>query len=89
MANDHAARCLIMMTAFKAEGKRKIKWPAEMIYKKHAAWMAWYHSVCHAYVTESPFLEEMYGGPVLWNHAHTHSQMPKLVCSYFAARVTK
>ena len=40
MANDHAAGCLIMMTTFKAEGKRKIKWSAEMVYKKHAAWMA-------------------------------------------------
>ena len=64
-----------------------IKWSGNMSYKKHAAWMAWYHSVCHAYVTESPFPEEMYGGPIMWNHAHTHAHRPKLVCRYFVAGV--
>ena len=29
----------------------------------------------------------MYGGKVLWNHAHTHAQMPKLVCRYFSGGV--
>ena len=77
------------MTAFKAESKRKMKWSAEMVYKKHAAWMAWYHSMFHAYATKSPFLEEMYGGPVMWNHAHSHAQMPEPVCGHFEAGMYK
>ena len=89
VADDHEAGCLIMMAAHKAEGKRKIRWSAEMIFLKHAAWLAWYHSVCHAYVTESPYLRELYGGDVLWNHAHTDAQMPKLVCRYFEGGIAK
>ena len=60
-----------------------------MMFRKHAAWMAWYHAVCHAYVTESPYLRELYGGDVLWNHAHSDAQMPKLVCRYFEGGVAK
>ena len=51
--------------------------------------MAWYHAVCHAYVTESSYLRELYGGDVLWNHAHTDAQMPKLVCRYFEHGVAR
>ena len=83
LANDHAAGCAILMECLKAEGRFKVRFSVENIFRKHAAWLGWYHDMCIAYVSNSPYFSKLYDHDLLWNFLGTDAQMPKLVMRFF------
>ena len=44
------------MECLKAEGRFKVRFSIENIFRKHAAWLGWYHDMSIAYVSNSSFL---------------------------------
>ena len=83
LADDHAAGCVILMECLKAEGRFKVRFSVENIFRKHAAWLGWYHDMCIAYVSNSPYFSKLYDHDLLWNFLGTDAQMPKLVLRFF------
>ena len=81
-ADDHKGVKTILMTAIKAAGRNNVNWSTQMAFKKYCSTMAWYHNMCIAWVSESPFFYDLYGEDVLWNHIGTDAQMPKFVIRY-------
>jgi hypothetical protein len=71
------------MECLKAEGRFKVRFSVENIFKKHAAWLGWYHDMCIAYASNSPYFSKLYDHDLLWNFLGTDAQMPKLIMRFF------
>ena len=85
IGEDHAEAVEVFMIAMKKEGPLEVRFAVEMLYHKHAAWLAHHHTMGIIYVEDSSYMyfDSLYGDFVLWNNPGTTMQAPQLATRWF------
>ena len=86
-AADHHKACVIFAQCKKAAGKKNANYTTKRIYLRYSYSLRWYHNLCIAWVSRSPFFEKLYGKDLMWNNIGTDSQMPMYVVRFIRGAV--
>ena len=86
-AADHHNACRCFVECKKAAGKNNANYTTRRIYLRYSYSLRWYHNLCIAWISKSPFFEKLYGQDLMWNNIGTDSQMPMYVVRFIRGGV--
>ena len=72
----HHNACRVFVECKRAAGKKHANYTTKRIYLRYSYSLRWYHNLCIAWISKSPFFEKLYGQDLMWNNISTDSQMP-------------
>jgi hypothetical protein len=79
-AVDHHKACRVFAECKRAAGKKNANYTTKRIYLRYSYSLRWYHNLCIAWISKSPFFEKLYGQDLMWNrlpNAHVRRQIHK------------